>query len=112
MSSAHAGGNALYAAEWHLTQTDGVAGAGPGALRPGGVFISKTVCLGGSLPLKYRAMLLALPVMQSLGKAPWVARLKVADLERRITAAGFDLVETGDYPAVPPSRFVVAWRRA
>jgi len=72
-------------------------------LRPGGLFISKTVCLGAAPHL--RALIW---VMQRLGKAPHVRFLDVATLEAAIAAQGFEIVETGDYPARPVSRFVVA----
>lgn len=70
----------------------------------GGLLITKTVCLGemGSL---WR---LLLPVMQFVGKAPYVGFLKIADLDHAIEKAGFEIIETGNYPASPPSRFVVA----
>jgi len=80
--------------------------------RPGGTFISKTVCLADpGLSLKLRAMLwLALPVMQMLGKAPRVAKLSITTLQDAITRAGFEIVETANQPANPPSRFIVARR--
>ena len=73
-------------------------------LEPGGLLISKTACLGE------RKGFLRLPiaVMRMVGKAPFVAFLTVADLERMITDAGFEIVETGDYPAKMPNHFVVA----
>ena len=83
----------------------------PGALRrvnellkPGGRFISKTVCLGEQSRLW--GGLLA--VMKVLRLAPAVNRLKVAELEDMITAADFEILETGFYPPSPPSRFVLA----
>lgn len=78
-------------------------------LKPGGVFISKTPCLRDrAVPLKVRAMLMALPVMQWLGKAPAVAFVSIPDLEAAVERAGFEIIETGNYPARPPSRFLVA----
>jgi len=80
-----------------------------GLLKPGGYFISKTFCLPEArLPLLYRAMRLALPVLQWLGKAPYVNFMRTGELQGIIAAAGFDIVETGDYPASPPNRFIVA----
>ena len=76
-------------------------------VKPGGMFISKTVCKPGKgTSLKFRLMLLILPIMQLLGKAPFVKFMDIAELERHITAAGFKIIETGTYP--PPSRFIVA----
>ncbi|WP_135506273.1 class I SAM-dependent methyltransferase [Roseovarius aestuariivivens] len=82
-----------------------------GAVRPGGLFISKTFCAperGG--PLLYRVIRLALPVLQLLGLAPKVVFHRVAELDAAIGRAGFEIVETGNYPEAPPRRFVVARR--
>ncbi|KRR07644.1 ubiquinone biosynthesis protein UbiE [Bradyrhizobium jicamae] len=58
-------------------------------LRPGGLFISKTPCLKEMNSL----LRLALPLMQLVGKAPYVAFLSAEDLEREMSAAGFEIVE-------------------
>jgi hypothetical protein len=39
------------------------------------------------------AVRIAVPVMQLVGKAPYVAIFSAADLEREIVAAGFAIVE-------------------
>ncbi len=73
-------------------------------LKPGGLFISKSTCLAGQgvfWPI-------LLPVMQMIGFAPYVKFLTIEELEGMITSAGFEIVETGDYPASPPNRFIVA----
>ena len=72
-------------------------------LKPGGLYISKTVCL------KRRAWLFAplVKVMQMVGKAPFVRFFSFGTLEDSIRSAGFEIIETGTYPA-PYSRFVVA----
>ncbi|WP_208977989.1 class I SAM-dependent methyltransferase [Labrenzia sp. 011] len=72
-------------------------------LKPGGLYISKTVCL------KDKAWLFAplIGVMQLVGKAPYVNMLSIGSLEETIRRAGFEIVETGNHPA-PRSRFVVA----
>jgi ubiquinone/menaquinone biosynthesis C-methylase UbiE len=74
------------------------------ALAPGGLFISKTPSLGGRYWL--------CPVvrgMQVLGKAPpGIAFLRPRDVEAEIAAAGFEVLETGDYPPSLPNHFVVA----
>lgn len=61
------------------------------ALRPGGLFISKTACLSEMSPL----IRLALPVMQMLGRAPHVSTFAGAALQAEIKAAGFEIVERG-----------------
>lgn len=83
-------------------------------VRPGGYFISKTPCLAGSeMSLKFRALIwLIVPVMQALGKAPRFHRMSIAELERAITGAGLDIIEAGNHPAQPPSRFIVARKPA
>lgn len=85
----------------------GALGAIAERLRPGGVFISKTVCLGERGGWKLRAFV---RVMRLLGIAPPVAYLSTEGLEAAITAAGFEIVETGRFPKVPPNHFVVAQR--
>jgi ubiquinone/menaquinone biosynthesis C-methylase UbiE len=78
-------------------------------LKPGGYFISKTTCKpDAGWPVKFGLMMAALPVMQWLGKAPPVTMRTVSALDALIADAGFDLVETGNHPAMPPARFVVA----
>ncbi|MBV2358977.1 class I SAM-dependent methyltransferase [Thalassococcus sp. CAU 1522] len=72
-------------------------------LPEGGLFISKTPCLGGKPWFRPLIGLLRL-----VGKAPFVAFLRPAELRRAIEAAGFEVVETGDYPPKLPSHFVVA----
>ncbi len=75
------------------------------ALKPGGVFISKTPCLGG-----WKGVLRpVLWVMQKIGKAPApVHFLKTEPLGARIAGQGFEIIETGDYPKSVPSRLIVA----
>ncbi|MEL7091847.1 MAG: class I SAM-dependent methyltransferase [Pseudomonadota bacterium] len=80
-------------------------------LAPGGMFISKSVCLKEpGLGLKFGVLKTLIPVMQMLGKAPNVAYLSMLQLEDEIATAGFRIVETGNYPAKPPNHFVVAKR--
>lgn len=78
-------------------------------VKPGGYFISKTVCKPGKgTPLKLRLILMALPLMQWFGKAPFVNFMEIAELEQHVSDAGFKIIETGNYPKAPPSRFIVA----
>lgn len=72
-------------------------------LRPGGLVVSKTACL------KPRAWLFGpmIKVMQLFGKAPPVTMLSAAGVNDLHAAAGFEVIETGFYPA-PLSHFVVA----
>ncbi len=72
-------------------------------LEPGGLFISKTVCLGE----QSRLWSVVVAVMRPLGFAPYVQCLKVAEIENAIARAGFEIVETASLPP-PRSRYVVA----
>ncbi|MFW5654811.1 MAG: class I SAM-dependent methyltransferase [Roseicyclus sp.] len=76
-----------------------------GRLRPGGLLITKTPCLGGN---RYAALWPLVRAMRLVGKAPPLRFLSPARLEAAIEGAGFEILERGDYPAMPPSRFVVA----
>jgi len=75
-------------------------------LRPGGRLISKTPCLKQLSPL----VRLLVPAMRLVGLAPPVIFLGAGELEAAIEAAGFRIVETGDYPASRAQRLVVAER--
>lgn len=78
-------------------------------LKPGGLFISKTICMPeDTFSLKFSLMMMALPVMRLIGKAPYVNVPRIAQLEAMIEGAGFAIIETGNYPKNPPSRYVVA----
>ncbi len=88
------------------------------ALLPeGGYFISKTVCLaeagtgiGGRLKsLMIRVMI---PLMQLVGKAPYVRRFTALELEAAVTNAGFEIIESGNHPkGPPPAHYIVACKR-
>lgn len=58
-------------------------------LKPGGLFISKTPCLGDMNPL---IRLLLLPAMRAIGQAPHASCFGVSALERQIIGAGFDVL--------------------
>lgn len=60
------------------------------ALKPGGLFITKTPCLAEMTPL----LRLAVPVARLVGKAPQVAFFSARALQREIEGAGFDVIET------------------
>ncbi len=78
-------------------------------VKPGGLFVSKTPCLSENMrSFKFRLMKTAIPLMQFFGKAPFVRFFSIAELERSITDAGFKIIESGNFPADPPSRYLVA----
>lgn len=92
-----------------LTDPDGSLAQIHAMLKPDGTFISKTPCRpSGRMPLRARALLVVMPLLQLLGRAPYFRFEHIAELEERIARAGFEVIETGNYPASPPSHFVVA----
>ncbi|MEO0879959.1 MAG: class I SAM-dependent methyltransferase [Pseudomonadota bacterium] len=78
-----------------------------GLLKPGGLYISKTACLGDG----FGFMRVPIFLMRLVGRAPMVRFLKRDDVERMVSAAGFEILEADDLPAKPPCRFVVARKR-
>ncbi|MEM9013931.1 MAG: class I SAM-dependent methyltransferase [Pseudomonadota bacterium] len=73
-------------------------------IKPGGLFMSKTVCLDQ----KGFGLRLMITVMRLLGRAPYVNFMSIDTLEGLFRDAGFEILETGDYPKSPPSHFIVA----
>jgi arsenite methyltransferase len=73
-------------------------------LRPGGFFVSSTVCLGESW-LPYRPIL---QVMRWLGKAPRVSSLRKRALEDELHRAGFVGLAQPDVGAESTIAFIVA----
>ncbi len=74
-------------------------------LRPGGVFISSTVCLGSSW-IPFGALI---SVMRWVGKAPWVETgLTQTALIEELEAAGFVDIERPDVGAGKVVGFIVA----
>jgi len=78
-------------------------------LKPGGIFITKTFCgLGPKAPLKWRLIKVFLPLMQMLGKAPYVRIQKEAELKDQIEAHGFEVIETRHFVTEFSAPFIVA----
>ena len=95
-----------------IRDTDAALGQIHQRLKAGGLFISKTPCNPErAAPLGYRLLRLALPLIQLIGKAPYVNFMDIADWDARVTAAGFDIIESGNHPAHPPARYLVARKR-
>lgn len=76
-------------------------------LRPGGLMISKTPCLGGI----YRVLQPLVVAFRLFGKAPHFNFVTPARLEREITMAGFAIIASETYAERPPRRLIVARRR-
>ena len=79
-------------------------------LPSGGYFISKTPCLADpSLGMKRFIFKPMIGLLQMIGKAPAVRSFTHAELEAAITFAGFEIVESGNFPAM--SRYIVARKK-
>ena len=77
----------------HLVpELDAVLASMRSSLKPGGLLISKTPCLGDMNPLIRWIML---PAMRAVGRAPYVNSLTAAKLELVIEKAGFEIIERG-----------------
>lgn len=89
----------------------------PGTLRrihsllaPGGLFISKTPCVGDMNPF---LSLVLLPTMRAFGVAPYVNVIKQAQLCELVRAAGFDILATENHASKGNNRrpYIVASKR-
>lgn len=58
-------------------------------LQDGGLLITKTPCVGDMNPL---IRMVAIPVMQFLGKAPYAASIRASELAEHISKAGFNII--------------------
>ncbi|KUJ85343.1 ubiquinone biosynthesis protein UbiE [Ruegeria marisrubri] len=93
----------------HLVEDlDGTLSGISEVLKPGGLFISKTFCAQRAGSLRYRVMRLILPVLQMLGKAPFVRFMAEEELDAAIERAGFEIIERDSFPATDARRFIVA----
>lgn len=79
-------------------------------LKPGGLFVSKTPCLGDMNPL---IRLVLLPAMRAVGKAPHVDPFGADELERQIAQAGFEVLARESHASRGSDRrpFILARRR-
>lgn len=77
-------------------------------LRPGGSFVSSTVCLGDSW-VPFGPMI---RVMQWMGKAPYVKMVRRDELAEQMRAAGFDAVKTHDVGGDKKVAFITATKPA
>ncbi len=79
-------------------------------LAQGGLFISKTPCLGDMNPL---IRLVLLPAMRAIGKAPYVSVFSQAELCWLLNAAGFEILASENHATKGNDRrpFVVARKR-
>ncbi len=75
-------------------------------LTSGGVFVSKTPCVGDM----NAALKLVLPVLKWVGRAPEVNIFGAQALEHAVETAGFEILESRTFHNAPHNRFVVARR--
>lgn len=73
-------------------------------VKPGGYFISSTVCLADGLWF----LRPVIRVLQWIGKAPYVSFAGESDVRREITAAGFDVQEHWTHGGRANSLFLIA----
>lgn len=78
-------------------------------LKPGGLFISKTPCLGNMNPL----IRLLLPAMQTIGLAPYASSFSASALARQITSARFDILLSESHASKGEDKrpYIVACKR-
>lgn len=76
-------------------------------LRPGGVFVSKTPCVGEEGFL-VRAVL---PILRTIGRAPFVNYLKKDGLRTTISDAGFEILAAEILPERSHNFFIAARKR-
>lgn len=60
-------------------------------LKPGGVFVSSTVCMGESMA---RMIIPFLTVGRWFGRFPYVKSLRISTLEQKVKDAGFEIIES------------------
>ncbi len=92
-----------------LPELDGALAHVSMLLKPGGLFIAKTVCAPDRGGFKYGVIrYVAIPIMQAVGKAPFVRFDTAEDLQKKLCNAGFEVVETGLQSGMLPSLYTVA----
>ena len=77
-----------------------------GLLKPGGLFISATACLG-----EYGLLAVFLRLVSKLGVVPYINKLNSSQVEALMTERGFQIIETAVLSSSPTEYFVVAKKR-
>lgn len=72
-------------------------------LKPGGLFISKSACLGEKWFFKPMVA-----VMRAVGKAPFVTHQREGEMRHAILSPGFEVVEDLSQPGTAPRLYMVA----
>lgn len=73
-------------------------------LRPGGIFISATDCLGE----KNTFMTVIQSLLSKSGVIPYIRKYKISDLEGIIEAGNFSIIETHNLYDYPPNYYIAA----
>lgn len=73
-------------------------------LTPDGLLVSKTPCIG-DMNLFVRGVI---PIMRVFGRAPFVNFIDKEGLQQAVVDSGFEIIETGLYPAKSHSLYIVA----
>lgn len=77
-------------------------------LKPGGLFISATDCLGEKKSFSNRIKKL----LGRMGILPFMQMYSISELKKSITDAGFKIMETANLYDNPPNCFIVAQKNA
>lgn len=79
-------------------------------LEAGGLFISKTPCLGDMSPF---IRLVLLPAMRAIGQAPYAGAFRADELRKYIMAAGFEILVTESHASTGETSlpYIVARKR-
>lgn len=73
-------------------------------LKPGGLFISATGCMGE----KKTFLTMLLSLLSRIGIVPFMQFYKISELENIITAGNFQIIESEKLPNTQPNSFIVA----
>jgi 2-polyprenyl-3-methyl-5-hydroxy-6-metoxy-1,4-benzoquinol methylase len=76
-------------------------------LKPGGLFVQSTVCLADGGSAKLLLWRILIPLMQLIGKAPFVSYLSRKQLRRALERSGFEIVHERE-PAKGEAAFIIA----
>jgi hypothetical protein len=77
-------------------------------LKPGGLLISVTPCLGEKRTLPIRSLMLLVRLASRLGLIPYVWRCTIGDLQESMDAAGLVTIEIEELVHSTSEYFVVA----
>ncbi len=76
-------------------------------LKPNGLFISVTDCLGE----KITSITLIQSILSKIGVIPYIKRFKTSELERIVEVGDFTILETQNLYDSPPNYFIVARKK-